>query len=249
MCYALPASTASTRSAHRPAAWRTQRRTVAGCTPTSPATSWTGRPTPTSPTARARTSSAYGHATWSGRGTALAGTGRTGPLPARGTARAAAAVTEPGLAASPAEHLGDRLGLLAFKPTTGLPAHQPDLVTESRSLGPPWPACWRDAVGGAHATPLGRADRSAAVSHPPQGPVAITPTRMITQPPVGTFDPGDRLWLQTRTALDGRAASDVGGAVAANYGRILLFLAIWRFARPGPGGKSNEAAALGSAGL
>ena len=33
VCYAFPASTVSARSAHRPAAWRTQRRTVAGCTP------------------------------------------------------------------------------------------------------------------------------------------------------------------------------------------------------------------------
>src|SRR6266536_5830414 len=58
-----PAVAALVGSAHRRAACRTQRRTVPGCTPTSPATSPTGRPTPTSPTARARVSNPYGHPT------------------------------------------------------------------------------------------------------------------------------------------------------------------------------------------
>lgn len=135
-----PAFTVPACCAHRRAAWWTQRRTVPRCTPTSPATSPTGRPTPTSPTACARSSSAYGHPTRPACGTTSAGAGPTMPPPARGAGSAAADGTGAGLAANPAEHLGDRLGLLAFKPATGHPPDQPDLVAESRSLGPPWPA-------------------------------------------------------------------------------------------------------------
>jgi hypothetical protein len=65
-------------SAHRLAAWRTQRRTVPGCTPTSLATSPTGRPTPTSPTARARNSSEYGHSTSCGLGSTTPAAGPAG---------------------------------------------------------------------------------------------------------------------------------------------------------------------------
>src|SRR6266542_4175964 len=87
-----------------------------------------------------------------------------------------------GVGGKPAERLGDRFGLLAFKPTTSLPTDQPDLIREPWPPGPPWPACrWRIAVGARMPPPIARPVGAPAVSHQPKGPVANASTGMITR--------------------------------------------------------------------
>ena len=180
VCCSTSASAVPACSALRREAWRTQRRTVPGCPPTSLATSPTGRPTPTSPTARARTSSPYGHPTPAGPGTTSAGAGLTGPPPTCRTTRAPAELTEPGFGGNPAEHLGDRLSLLAFKPPTSLTANHPDLVAEPRPLGSPGLLAAGVLLVSPHLpTPIAQPIGVPAVSHQPRDPVAITPIGMF----------------------------------------------------------------------